>query len=278
MSYGSYSVSDRHRDLKAGYRKGHARRRMRERLPELYLGNEADRLQAEIVQERLDLIDICEEISNGDVVRTLPHDILDEKVDRLLEIGVNFGSDVQVYFYERRVSDLSNLIQADTIMSLELCKQFTKTCLPWHAEPSDPASADASDDDRAFNTKQTTVRQLDGGPQYHRRTSEETLVTASIVKLISLVDTTEDAIILQSLNNLSQAVCEAFSSNMEEEDTKLAKRILTCIRSAIHVIDIRDLDNVSFYDKMFDLKVDANLAKSIAAQKCLQARPALAPR
>ena len=249
---------------------------MREGLPALYLGSEEDIKKAEIVQYRLDMIDICEEISHGEVVRTQPHDTLDEKVDKLLQIGVNFGSDVQISFFERRVSDLSIQITGDAAMSSELCKSFTRTCLPWYPVVSD--QAEASDDDRQFDVKKPTVRQLDGGPQTHRRMSEESLVAHAIVKLISLVDNSEDSIILQSLANMAQAMCSAFTSDMDEENTKLAKRLLTVIRGSIHVVDICDIENVSFFDKMFDTKGDVSMTKSIAVSKCMMARLAFATR
>ena len=267
----------RDRATEAWCRKGHARRRMRESLPALYLGSDEDRSKADIVTYRLELIDLCEELSNGDVIRTQPRLQLDEKVDKLLQIGVNFGSDVQVSFYERRVSDLSNEIVGDFAMPMELCNLFTKTCLPWYSVCPDQA-ADASDDDRTFCVKQTTVRQLDGGPQYHRRTSEETLTTATIVKLIGLVDNSSDASIIQSLRNLAEAMCAAFTADMDEENTKLAKRILTVIRGTIHVIDIHDIDNACFYDKMFDSKANGTMTKSIAVSKCLLASTTLVTR
>lgn len=229
---------------------------------------EEAREKAQILEKRLDICDIAEEIAHAEAVKSIARTELDKKIEVLLTVDTNFGSDVQNIFYDRGCLDLCAEVDGSEVLTESLVLQVMYMCLPWNPKQCEGIPKFAADS-RVFDVKQPTVSQLDGGSQYHRRIGEESLSLTFICKLISLCEKTDDAIILSSLGRMASMLCGSFQEAMEEEDTKLAKRLLICLRGTMHILDVTDTQQVSFYDKVMDTNTAIQLARNASVTKTL---------
>ena len=187
----------------------------------------------------------------------------------MCSVGANFGSDLQVAFYDRRCSDFAIDIQGTSSVDAVFAAKVIHTMMSW-ASPEASVSDDESD--MQFNCWRTNCRQLDGGPTYHRRIAEESFSNHVIAKIIGNVDKGHDDVSLANLVVFDQRLCKTFNELMNAEDQALAKRLLTNLRAVRHIIDPTDIPNAAFYEKLFGVKADPTLSKCIASQRTILAR------
>ena len=181
-------------------------------------------------------------------------------------IGVTFGSDLQVALFERRCMEISASLvvgEIDANLARKAVEIMVNWTPPW-------VSAEA---DLAFDIKNVTVRQLDGGTSFHRRQGEEAFGQHVITKIVNQIDAAPEQDVLAALSLFDIAVCQSFPDRMDKDDTQIAKRLLTCMRAVTHVVDVQDTKHSEFYLKFWGPSADETFLRCGAPQKTILVRP-----